>query len=519
MLDFARLRTLPGLLAYHAETRPDAVALEFEARKTAYSALNLRTTAIAGWLRQAGITPGTRIAYLGKNSDRYFELLFGAAKAGAVLVPLNWRLTSTEWTFILRDAGASHLFADTNFEEQAITLAQALAIPAISLDREDHWHALTNPGEDCDSAPDVQPDDVVVQIYTSGTTGTPKGAMLTHKNLLALREPGLRAGLAWFPRAEDTSLVAMPVAHIAGTAYALFGLHTGGRLVITGEFDAGRVLALLSSSSATHMLLAPAALRMLVEHPDAPSTNLSGFRYLTYGGSPISLSLLESALALLGCGFVQMYGMTEASGGVCALAPEDHHAEPRERLLSAGCAMPGAELAVADRDGKHLALGSVGEVVVRSAAVMAGYWHLPEATAEAIDARGWLRTGDIGFLDENGYLYIRDRAKDTIVSGGENVYPAEVENLLASHPDIADAAVIGIPSERWGEEVKAVVVVRPGRTLDTDALIAWAKERIAPFKAPKSVDIVTELPRNAGGKVLRRLLREPYWSNCDRRVG
>jgi acyl-CoA synthetase (AMP-forming)/AMP-acid ligase II len=266
------------------------------------------------------------------------------------------------------------------------------------------------------------------------------------------------------------------------------------------------------------MLLAPTALRMLLEHPAADATPVPHLRYITYGGSPITPTLLEQAVARLRCGFTQMYGMTEASGGVVALTPDDHREAKPHRLASAGRAMLGVELGIIDRAGNRLAEGQVGEIVVRSRAVMAGYWQRPEATAETIDCDGWLHTGDIGVLDEDGYLTVLDRAKDTIVSGAENVYPLEVENVLSSHPDVAEVAVIGIPSARWGEEVKAVIVARPGAIIDSARLIDWSRERIAAYKAPKSVDIVEALPRNPNGKVLRRVLREPYWRDQTRSV-
>jgi acyl-CoA synthetase (AMP-forming)/AMP-acid ligase II len=289
--------------------------------------------------------------------------------------------------------------------------------------------------------------------------------------------------------------------------------------VIGREFEAGEVWTLLARSGASHMLLAPTALRMLLEHPASAATQLPHLRYITYGGSPISPALLEQAVGRLHCGFTQMYGMTEASGGVVALTPDDHREARPHRLASAGRAMLGVELGIVDRTGARLAAGQVGEVVVRSRAVMAGYWQRPEVTAETVDADGWLHTGDIGALDADGYLTVLDRAKDTIVSGAENIYPLEVENVMASHPAVAEVAVIGIPSPRWGEEVKAIVVPRPGMSIDAAQLIDWTRKRIATFKSPKSIDIAESLPRNPNGKVLRRVLREPYWDGHARKVG
>ena len=468
---------------------------------------------LADELAPRGIGRGTRVGYLGKNNDRYFQLLYAVARLGAVLVPLNWRLASEEWTFILRDANAALLFADESFLDAGRALTNALGLaPAEHIPE---LHTRSSVVQRGSSA--VHGDDVVFQVYTSGTTGRPKGAMLTHRSMLALRAPGYAAGLHWFPQAQDVSLVVLPVAHIAGTAYALFGFYGGGRVVIAKEFDARQTLELIESESTTHVLLAPAVLQQLLEHPAAASTDFSALRYITYGASPIPEVLLRRALSTLGCEFIQMYGMTEAAGGVVALTPEDHRSGDPNRLRSAGRAMPGVEIAIVDAGGRTLDAGEIGEVVVRSAAVMAGYHNLPEATAGAM-VDGWLRTGDIGHLDAQGYLFLFDRAKDVIVSGGENIYPAEVENAIFGHPDVAEVAVIGVPSQRWGEEVMAVIVPRAGASPELASIAGWVKTRIASFKVPKQLSIVTELPRNAGNHVLRRVLREPYWKDLQRRI-
>lgn len=506
--------TLWDVLDCHARATPDAVALEFEGHRQTYGELLRSSAALAHDLAARGIGRGQRIGYLGKNNDRYFALLYAVARLGAVLVPINWRLAMEEWIFILRDAGAALLFTDEGFLTAGRSLTTALDLPpageipeALAMPRTQETLTTLPVGSD-----------VVFQVYTSGTTGRPKGAMLTHRNLLALRAPGYAAGLDWFPRPGDTSLVVLPVAHIAGTAYALFGLYGGGRVVIARDFDPRQTLHLLEARGVSHVLLAPAAMRQLLDHPAAASTDFSRLRYITYGASPIAEALLLRAIATFGCDFIQMYGMTEAAGGVVVLSPEDHRAGNAERLRSAGRAMPGVEIVIMDEHGTALEPGQVGEIAVRSAAVMAGYWQRPEATAEAIVAGGWLRSGDVGRMDADGYVFVLDRAKDMIVSGGENVYPAEVENAIFGHPDVQDVAIIGVPSERWGEEVMAFIVPRAGTTPDLDSIAQWARARIAAFKVPKRLQLVTELPRNAGNKILRRVLREPYWEGLQRRI-
>ncbi len=506
-----RADTLWDVLVSHAARRPDAIALEFEGDQTPYAALLNASATLAGHLAAAGIGRGTRVSYLGKNCDRYFTLLYAVARIGAVLVPLNWRLSHDEWAFIMHDAGAAALFSDPELLPAGVRLTAEGGLPPAQI-------IPHMPTDTPYQSPLPAADDVIFQVYTSGTTGRPKGAMLTHRNMLALRAPGYDAGLAWFPQPNDASLVVLPVAHIAGTAYALFGLYGGGRVVIAREFDPGATLDLIGTACISHVLLAPAAMRLVLDHPAASTTDFGSLRYITYGASPIDEALLTRALATFGCGFVQMYGMTEAAGGVVALTPMDHVSGDATLLRSAGRPMPGVAAAILDAEGAMLDAGEIGEIAIRSDAVMQGYWRLHEATSQTIIEGGWLRTGDIGRMNREGYIFVLDRARDMIVSGGENIYPAEVENAIFGHPDVADVAVIGVPSARWGEEVMAIIVPRPGASPDLASIASWARARIAAFKVPKQLRLTDALPRNAGNKVVRRLLREPFWIGFDRQV-
>jgi long-chain acyl-CoA synthetase len=310
----------------------------------------------------------------------------------------------------------------------------------------------------------------------------------------------------------------MPIFHIGGTGWGVTGLYNGAKGVIVREFDPGRVLDFIEQDRISKMFMVPAAMQIVVRQPRAREVDFSCLKYLLYGASPIPLDLLKECMEVFGCGFVQMYGMTETTGTIVALPPEDHDPQGNARMRSAGKPLPGVEIAILDETGRRLGPDQVGEIATRSAANMSGYWNLPDATAKAIDSEGWLRTGDAGYLDQDGYVYIHDRVKDMIISGGENVYPAEVENAIFGHPAVADVAVIGVPDERWGEAVKAVVVKKPGAYASPEEIIAWARERIAAFKAPKSVDFMDALPRNPSGKILRRVLRESYWAGIERRV-
>jgi acyl-CoA synthetase (AMP-forming)/AMP-acid ligase II len=524
-VDFAQMPTLGAIAAYHARERPDAVALTFEGRITTFAEFDRLTDRAAAALAGAGVAKGQRVAYVGKNSDHYFELLFGAAKIGAVMTPIGWRLSPTEVAYIVQDAEAALVFVGPEVIGQTSAVAAQIESPppVIAMEPGDHAYPLYETWRDAapatPSAVDIQPTDVAVQLYTSGTTGKPKGAMLSHRNILGGRQAAAEAGLAWNTWApDDISLVAMPVAHIGGTGWGIVGLMNGAKGVVAREFDPMKVLDFIEHDRVSKMFMVPAALQIVVRQPRAQTVDFSRMKYILYGASPIPLDLLRECMTVFGCGFVQQYGMTETCGTIVYLPPEDHDPAGNPRMRAAGIPMPGVELKIIDETGAPVPTGTVGEVATRSVANMPGYWKLPEATASTIDADGWLRTGDAGYLDKDGYLFIHDRVKDMIISGAENIYPAEVESAVYGHPDVAEVAVIGIPDEKWGEAVKAVVALKPGATPDAESIIAFARTRIAAFKAPKSVDFIEALPRNASGKILRRELREPYWRGRERRV-
>ena len=475
-------------------------------------------------IAQAGLKPGDRIAYLGKNSDHYFELFLGASRAGVVMVPVGWRLAGPEIAFIVNNAEAKLLFVGAELTElvKANVAELGRGRTIIAMEPGGNWPTF-EAWRDAQSSKHpgiaVTPFDVAIQLYTSGTTGNPKGAMLSHSNLLEGRRLGQLHPMPWNEWGpDDVSLVAMPVAHIGGTGWGLIGLVNGARGVVAREFDPLKVLDYIERDRVSKMFMVPAALQIVVRQPRAREVDYSRLQYILYGASPIPLDLLRECIELFGCGFCQQYGMTETTGTIVYLPPEDHDPAGTPRMRAAGLPMPGVEIKVVDADGNELPRGEVGEVATRSYANMSGYWKLDEATAATIAADGWLRTGDAGYMDEDGYLYIHDRVKDMIISGGENVYPAEVESAVYGHPAVAEVAVIGVPDEKWGEAVKAVVVPKPGASIDADEIISFARSRIAAFKAPKSVDVIAALPRNASGKILRRELRAPYWAGRNRQV-
>ncbi|MBO9559660.1 MAG: fatty acid--CoA ligase [Caulobacter sp.] len=524
-VDFDRMTTLGDVARYHREVRPNAIALEFEGRATTFADFDRHTDRVAAALLAEGLNKGDRIAYVGKNSDHYFELLFGAAKAGVVLAPIGWRLAPREIAYILGDAEARVVFVGpellAHVRDVAVLMLDQPVVIAMEANEYGHptFEAWRDGAPALETPPPVTPADVAVQLYTSGTTGRPKGAMLTHANILATRRLAAEADMDWNRWGpEDVSLVAMPVAHIGGTGWGVVGLVNGAKGVVAREFDPTKVLDFIEKDRVSKMFMVPAALQIVVRQPRARQVDYSRLTHILYGAAPIPLDLLRECIEVFGCGFVQQYGMTETTGTVVYLPPEDHDPAGNVRMRSAGLPMPGAELKIIGADGEALGPNEVGEVAVRSPANMAGYWKLPEATASTIGADGWLRTGDAGYLDEDGYLFIHDRVKDMIISGGENIYPAEVESAVYGHPHVAEVAVIGVPDDTWGEAVKAVVALKPGAPEDPADIIAFARTRIAGFKAPKTIDFIEALPRNASGKILRRELREPYWAGKERRV-
>lgn len=517
--------TLGDVANLQARERGDDTAFVFEGRVTSYAAFNAHANQVANGLLQAGVKKGARVSFLGKNSDHYFETLFGGAKAGAVMAPVNWRLAPPEIVYIVNDCKAEVLFVGPEFTALAKQIAPELPSLRLIIAMEDgvpEWPAFET-WRDAQSTDeprtDVGWDDVVVQLYTSGTTGRPKGAMIRHSGILGMRRhkpEDVAEWNTWSP--DDVSLVAMPIFHIGGTGWGISGLVNGAKGIVAREFDPHKVLDFIERDRITKIFMVPAAMQIVVRHPRAREIDYSCIKYILYGASPIPLDLLRECMEVFGCGFVQMYGMTETTGTIVALPPEDHDPKGNARMRSAGKPLPGVEVVILDENGKALGTNEVGEIATRSIANMAGYWNLDEATAKTIGKDGWLRTGDAGYIDEDGYVYIHDRVKDMIISGGENIYPAEVENAIFGHPDVADVGVIGVPDPKWGEAVKAIVVLKPGKDAKAEDIIGWARTKIAGYKVPKSVDFIEALPRNPSGKILRRQLREPYWAGSERRV-
>lgn len=521
MIDFDGLNTIADIPRLQAKKRPHADALWFEGATTSYGELDRRSNQVANALIAADVKPGDRVAYLGKNSDTYYEILFGAAKARAALASINNRLAAPEMEFIAADAEVNILLVGAEFYEIAGIVAEALPnlTGIIAIDGgHTEWIAyadLLEKYSDEDPMLDHQSDDDVIQLYTSGTTGLPKGVQLTNDNYISFMHQA--ADLEWAAYGPGEAVMnAMPLFHVAGVNVGILSLMQGAKAVIIRDIDPGLILRLIPDMQIAHAFWVPAVILMMTQHPAASETDFSSLRIVTYGASPIAESLLIEAQALMGCQFTQVYGLTETTGGGTFLPPEAHN-PAWGKLRSCGVPYPGTIVRCVDEDGQSVPTGEVGEIVIKSDFVMKSYWNRPEATQDAIKD-SFFYTGDAGYLDEDGFLYIHDRVKDMIISGGENIYPAEVENAVFAHPDVADAAVIGVPDEKWGESVKAIIVCKPGTKPTAEEIISFTRDHIAGFKCPKSVDFIDVMPRNPSGKILRKDLREPYWGDTNRRV-
>jgi acyl-CoA synthetase (AMP-forming)/AMP-acid ligase II len=514
------MKTVAEILRWRARQRPEGSALWYDDRELSYRQLDERASQVANALIAAGVQPGDRVCVLDKSHDAFFEVMFGIAKAGAVYTPVNWRLAPPEIAFVVDDAAAPALFAGPEFVHSVLEVREDLPrVRTIVTFGEAHdglvaYKDFRDGAADSDPRRDSDENETAWQLYTSGTTGHPKGAEITHRNLTEVISVGV-VGFGGILEG-DSALVCMPLYHIGGSGYALAAFYGGARLVVLHEADPGTILKRMGDQRITHAFLVPALMNFLVQHPDSASADFSALRAILYGASPIPEGVLTAAIERFGCQFIQAYGLTETTGAV-VLLPAHDHVPGNPRLKACGLPIFGTHVEIRDEQGKACPPGTVGEITIHGPMVMKGYWNRPEATAEAI-RDGWFHSGDAGFVDEDGYLYIHDRVKDMIVSGGENVYPAEIESVLFGHPEVADVAVIGVPDERWGESVKAVVVATDGSELTEEVLIDYCRDKLAGFKRPRSVDFVDVLPRNPTGKILKRELRKPYWEGRDRQV-
>ncbi|MFM9033818.1 MAG: long-chain-fatty-acid--CoA ligase [Mycobacterium sp.] len=515
-------RFLDDRLSYWATVKPDEEAISYLGRSFTWAKFDDRVRRLAGALSERGVGRGDVVAFLDKNHPACVETTLAAASLGAATAIINFRLAADEMDYVLNDSGAKLIIVGEELRDSVDKIRDR--IPGV-----EHVVSVTPSGADGDEyeamlaeatprgrGADVQPEDVCVIMYSSGTTGKPKGVRLSQANLVAHT---LNAATFQFD-ADDMNMVSMPLFHVGGSSYAQLGIHAGIPSIVTREVD-GPTLGAAILQGATRTFLVPAVLGKVMEAGPGAIEIFNKLRTFVYGASPMPPALLAKALAAFpDTDFVQVYGLTEVCGAVTQLSPEAHRDPSHpERLTSAGQPAQKVEVRVVNPDTlEDVPVGQPGELWFRTPQLMDGYHNKPEATKEVITADGWFRTGDIGRVDDEGFVFVEDRLKDMIISGGENIYSVEVERALTDHPAVLDAAVFGIPDEKWGESVKAVVELSEGQQTTSEELIAWCREKLAHYKCPKSVDIMDVLPRNPTGKLLKKDLRKPYWENRDRAI-
>lgn len=457
-------------------------------------------------LSERGLGAGDRIAYYGRNNDLYYAVLIAAIRLGIVLVPLNWRCVEPEIDFFIRDSGTRLILCDSEFMDIARSVAGGMSpAPDVMVveaaDGESLRALLMAQGPIDDSAIAWDASEVCLHMYTSGTTGQPKGVLSRHAALSISRFQEL----SWqtFPNWDGGTVVSsMPNFHIGGMSWVLMALLRKSTCVMTSNAAAQNILRLMVEHKAERSFAVPTVVRTIVDEARAANLTMPWLRTIYYGAAPMSPSLLADAIEVLGCSFGQFFGMTEITGTATFLHPDDHNLARPHLLGSVGRPYPGVDVEIRDLDGQPVSSDTAGEIWIRTPTVMKEYWHRAEATADVM-IDGWYRSGDGGYLDKEGFLFLTDRIKDVIVSGGENVYPGEVEEALRRHPDVYEVAVVGVPHEKWGEAVAALVECTPGTTLDIDELVRFARTQVAPYKCPKHIEITQALPRTASGKIQR----------------
>lgn len=518
----ADIKNLPDIVRYRARVLPQKTALIEGSRRVTFAELDVSSNRFACALERDAIPPGSVVGFVGKNSIEFFDVMFGGTKAGCTVLPLNWRLAAPELLAIVEDAQPAILFVATEFMPLLDTVMQQVSQPCRIVPVESgrpgdglaHWYGTVianDPGFPQDRG------DIALLMYTSGTTGKPKGAEMSHRGLDYMRLcESLEPAFQW--RDDDVLLMVMPNFHLLGASLPVQSLYNGSTVSILPMFEPGKLLGLIQTDRPTVLVLAPTVIQMILDHPDAAQTDFSAVRLTMYAGSPISAQLLKRAMLEMKCEFMQFYGATESLGALTILRPQQHDLQQESKLKSCGTPLPLIELRIVDGSGAAVADGEIGEFQVRSPALFVSYRKQPEATT-AVLRDGWYHTGDAGFRDKDGLLYIVDRIKDMIVTGGENVYSAEVEQALQKHPAVAMSAVVGAPDARWGERVAAFVVLKKGESATAQDLEFHCRSLIAGFKVPKQIEFTDALPISPAGKVLKRILRDSLWQGRDRIVG
>lgn len=500
---------------------PDRTAIVFEGQRFTFSQLSERANRFANALLGLGVDKGDRVAILQVNCNQYIEAYYGVAKMGAIFVPLNFRAKRDELIYMLNHSESSVLLVGERYVELVNSMQPELPLVKhyISIDGKQEgmldYEDLLTTASDEEVFTDIADEDIAILMYTAGTTGLPKGVPLSHNSFSVYVMENVNPA---DPEIEETNLLTVPLYHVAGVQAMLAATYGGRTLATMRQFEVNEWLETVQREKANRAMLVPTMLKRVIDHPDLAKYDLSSLGVITYGAAPMPFEVIKKAIGLFpGVNFINAFGQTETASTITTLGPEDHVIEGTEeekekklgRLTSSiGRPMSDVEMKIIDEAGNDLPLGEVGEIVARGPRVMSGYWKDAEKTAKAMTKDGWLRTGDMGYMDGEGYFYLATRVDDLIIRGGENISPEEVENVLYSHPAVDEAAVIGVPSEEWGQEPRAIVVLKEGTSATPEELIGFCRERLASFKRPRSVVFVDELPRTSTGKVLKRILRE-----------
>lgn len=502
----------------------DKLAIIYQDRRVTFGQLDKRINRLVNALIARGVRKGDRISILAKNCVEYFEVYGAAEKGGFIIVPLNFRLQPHELAHLINDCTAAVLFVEREYfaaidsiRDQVPSVVHFVAIGTEAAGYENYESILAAASEEDAQVP-ILDDDVAYIIYTSGTTGLPRGAMHTHRGQVEdARTMALEVAIS----PDDIYLGVMPFYHIGGRAVSLSHFYRGATNLVMRDFDPEGLLRLIQDERVTCVQVVPTMIAFALDLPNVRSYDLSSLRTIFYASAPMPVALLRRSIEVFGNIFFQAYGQTESGPVITVLRKEDHVPDGSERQARklASCGVPAldVDVRVVDHLGHDVKPGEVGEIIARSDWIMKGYWNKPEMTEQTI-RNGWLHTGDMATVDEDGYIYIVDRKKDMIISGGENIYPREIEEVLYKHPAVLEAAVIGVPDEKWGESVKAIIVLKSGAVATEAEIIEHCKASLASYKKPKSVEFVRSLPKTPTGKILKRELREGYWQGRERRV-
>lgn len=503
---------------------PDKTAIIQGNIRVTFAQFDERVNRLANAILGLGSMKGDRIAILDHNCYQYIELYFALAKIGMPVVPLNYRYNPKEILYVVIDSGAKMIFFAKEYlptiemvKKENTSVKHFICIDD-SLPGMKNYEEIISMASAVEPVPTLDEEDIAILGYTGGTTGKPKGVMTTHRNIIT---SCYNTALERLLIPNDTHLIIHPIFH-AGGANSMFAFSfVGATNVILNTSNIDVILKTIQEYKISHLMLVPTMMLSMIEHPNIRSYDLSSIKTIYYGTAPISIEPLKKAISLFKCNFSQTYGMTETFVPISILKPEDHKLaggpEDDKRMSSAGREVMGVKVKIVDNNGRELERGKIGEIVVKGKNVMKGYWNQPGLTQEVLQD-GWLYTGDMGKMDEIRYIYIVDRKKDMIISGGENIYAKEVEDVLSAHPAVAEAVVIGVPDDKWGEAVKGLVIRKRGAEVSEEELISFCKSRVASYKKPKSVEFMNAFPKSAAGKVLKRELRQKYWEGRDRKI-